>query len=170
MIIGQDCGPYKEMQKFHELLNENKSDWQEVIKLEKSQTKRMLEKYIEESSNGMYSLNDVYITNAIMCARQGENYRGNTIDLKKSTINCSEYLLKQIEIVKPKVILTLGYYPLLSLSSIFHFKICKTLKDTIQNFPLIKIDDYIVIPLYHPVAQVSKDEQLNQYKKIWKYI
>ena len=61
----------------------------------------MLEKYIEESSKGMYSLNDVYITNAIMCARQGENYRGNTIDLKKSTINCSEYLLKQIEIVKP---------------------------------------------------------------------
>ena len=170
MIIGQDWGPYKEMQKFHELLNENKSDWQEVIKLEKSQTKKVLEKYIEESSKGMYSLNDVYITNAIMCARQGENYRGNTIDLKKSTINCSEYLLKQIEIVKPKVILTLGYYPLLSLSSIFHFKICKTLKDTIQNFPLIKVDDYIVIPLYHPVAQVSKDEQLNQYKKIWEYI
>lgn len=126
----------------------------------------MLEKYIEESSKGMYSLNDVYITNAIMCARQGENYRGNTIDLKKSTINCSEYLLKQIEIVKPKVILTLGYYPLLSLATIFHFKI----KDNIQNFSLIKIDNYIVIPLYHPVAQVSKDEQLNQYKKIWEYI
>lgn len=148
MIIGQDWGPYKEMQKLHELLNENKSDWQEVIKLEKSQTKKVLEKYIEESSKGMYSLNDVYITNAIMCARQGENYRGNTIDLKKSTINCSEYLLKQIEIVKPKVILTLGYYPLLSLATIFHFKI----KDNIQNFSLIKIDNYIVIPLYHPVA------------------
>ena len=166
MIIGQDWRQYKEMQKFHELLNENKSDWQEVIKLEKSQTKKVLEKYIEESSKGMYSLNDVYITNAIMCARQGENYRGNTIDLKKSTINCSEYLLKQIEIVKPKVILTLGYYPLLSLATIFHFKI----KDNIQNFSLIKIDNYIVIPLYHPVAQVSKDEQLNQYKKIWEYI
>ena len=105
-----------------------------------------------------------------MCARQGNNYRGNNIDLKNSTLNCSKYLLEQIEIVKPKVILTLGYYPLMSLSNIFNFKIEKTLKETILNFPEIKINNYVIIPLYHPVAQIRKIEQLEQYKKIWKYI
>ena len=105
-----------------------------------------------------------------MCARKGNNYRGDNIDLKKSTNNCREYLLSQINIVKPKVILTLGYYPLLSLSNIYNFNVEKTLKNTISNSPEIMINDFIIIPLYHPVAQIKKSEQLKQYQRIWKYI
>lgn len=130
----------------------------------------MLETYIRESSNGTYTLDDIFITNAIMCARQGDNYRGDNIDLKKSTINCNEHLSKQIEILKPKVIVTLGYYPLMSLSKTLNFIIDNTLKETITNHPEIVINNYIVIPLYHPVAQIKKNEQLEQYKRIWKYI
>lgn len=170
MIIGQDWGPYIDMKKFSNLLYNDKSNWKEIIELEKSNTKKLLDNYIKESSNGQYSLDDIFITNAIMCARQGNSYRGNNIDLKKSTINCSEYLLKQIEIVKPKVILTLGYYPLMSLSKILNFEINKTLKETIENHFEIEIDNFVIIPLYHPVAQVKKQEQLEQYKRIWKYI
>ena len=170
MIIGQDWGPYNDMKKLNNLLKEDKSNWNELIELEKSNTKKLLENYIKESSNSRYSLNDIFITNAIMCARQGDNYRGNNIDLKKSTLNCSDFLLKQIEIVNPKVILTLGYYPLLSISSLLNFNIERTLKDTIRKYPKIIKDDYIIIPLYHPVAQIKKDEQLNQYKRIWDYI
>lgn len=87
--------------------NPSKSNWKYLIEQEKSNTKKQLEYYIKESSNNTYSLDDIFITNAIMCARKGDNYRGDNIDLKKSTNNCSEYLMKQIEIVKPKVILTL---------------------------------------------------------------
>lgn len=170
MIIGQDWGPYCQMVQFNNLLDNNKSNWKEIIELEKSNTKKILENYIKESSNGQYLLDDIFITNAIMCARQGNNYRGNNINLKKSTINCSEYLQNQIEIVKPKVILTLGYYPLMSLSKTLNFKIDKTLKETIKNYPEIKIDNLVIIPLYHPVAQVKKQEQLKQYKRIWKFI
>ncbi|MCX4254984.1 MAG: uracil-DNA glycosylase family protein [Bacilli bacterium] len=170
MIIGQDWGPYSDMKKFRELLNEDKSNWNALIESEKSNTKKLLEKYIKESSNNEYSLNDIYITNAIMCARQGELYRDSNINLKLSTLNCSEYLLKQIEIVKPKVILPLGYYPLMALSKIFNFKIEKTLKETILEIPEIKVNNYVIIPLYHPVAQIKKNEQLEQYKKIWKYV
>ncbi len=132
----------------------------------------MLEKYIKESSNNnkKYSLDDMYITNAIMCARQGEDYRGNNIDLKSSTLNCSEYLLRQIEIVQPKVILTLGYYPLMALSKVFNFKIDISLKETISKFPEIFINDFVIIPSFHPVAQIKREEQLKQYKRIWKYI
>lgn len=105
-----------------------------------------------------------------MCARKGENYRGDNINLKKSTDNCKEYLLNQIGIVKPRVILTLGYYPLLSLSKNYNFKIEKNLKDTISKEPEIEINDFIIIPLYHPVAQIKKSEQMEQYKRIWKYV
>lgn len=170
MIIGQDWGPYSDMKKFHDLLKEDKSNWKDLIESEKSNTKKMLEKYIKESSNYKYSLDDCYITNAIMCARRGELYRGNNIDLKMSTLNCSEYLSNQIEIVKPKVILTLGYYPLMSLSRIFNFKIGKALKETIVELPEIMVSNYVIIPLYHPVAQIKTEEQLKQYKRIWKYI
>lgn len=170
MIIGQDWGPYNDMKKFHNLLKDDKSNWKEIIELEKSNTKRMLEHYIKSSSNNKYSLDDIFITNAIMCARQGNNYRGNNIGLKKSTMNCSENLLKQIDIVKPKIILTLGYYPLKSLSLIFKFNIDSTLKSTIEKYSEINVDNYVIISLYHPVAQIKKDEQLRQYKRIWKYI
>lgn len=170
IIIGQDWGPYSDMVKLNKMLYGDKSNWEELIECEKSSTKKLLNYYIKESSCNKYNLNNIYITNAVMCARQGNNYRGNNIDLKNSTLNCSKYLLEQIEIVKPKVILTLGYYPLMSLSNIFNFKINKTLKETILNYPEIKVNNYIIIPLYHPVAQIKKNEQLEQYKRIWKYI
>ena len=101
---------------------------------------------------------------------QGKVIHIEEIILKNSTLNCSEYLLRQIEIVRPKVILTLGYYPLMSLSKIFKFSIEKTLKETISKLPEILIDDFVIIPLYHPVAQVKKEEQLKQYRRIWKYV
>ncbi len=170
MIIGQDWGPYSDMKKFHNLLNKDKTNWKELMESEKSNTKKVLERFISMSSNNKYSLDNIYITNAIMCARQGNTYRGDNIDLKISTLNCSEYLLKQIEIVRPKVILTLGYYPLMSLSKIFKFNIEKTLKETISKLPEILMDDFVIIPMYHPVAQVKKEEQLKQYRRIWKHM
>lgn len=169
MIVGQDWGPYNDMVMLNELLNEKKSNWNEIIELEKSNTKKLLEEYIIKSSNNKYNLNDIFITNAIMCARQGDNYRGNNINLKRSTLNCSDFLLKQNDIVKPKVILTLGYYPLYSLSKIMNFNILETLTETINYYPEIIVDNYIIIPLYHPVAQVKKSDQMEQYKRIWKY-
>lgn len=170
MIIGQDWGPYQEMKTLHDKLNYDKSNWKDLIESEKSNTKKLLAYYIEQSSQGTYTLDDLFVTNAILCARKGNSYRGDNIDLKKSTLNCSQYLLRQIEIVKPKVIVTLGYYPLLSLASIFGFPISKTLKETIQCYPEIKVCDFVIIPVYHPVAQIKKEEQLKQYQKIWKYV
>lgn len=172
MIIGQDWGPYNDMKKLNISYMESptKDNWKSLIEQEGSTTKKMLEYYIKESSNGKYNLDKIFITNAIMCARTGTKYRWDNIDLKQSTDNCSAYLKKQVEIVKPKVILTLGYYPLYSLSKSYNFIINKTLKETIANYPEIKINDFTIIPLYHPVAQIKKTEQLKQYKRIWKYV
>ena len=178
MIIGQDWGPYNDMMKFHDayVTEKNTSNWEKIMECENSLTKKMLTKFLIESAS-IYNINldnnfinKIFITNAIMCARKGHNYRGDNIKLKESTLNCCNYLKEQIEIVKPKIILTLGYYPLLSLSKIFYFKIDKSLSSTIKSLNIIKVDNYIIIPLYHPTAQIKKEKQLEQYKKIWENI
>lgn len=102
-----------------------------------------------------------------MCARKGNNYRGSNINLKVSTCNCSEFLKKQIDIVKPKIILTLRYYPIYSLSMLYSFEISSTLTKTIETYGKIILDNFVIIPLYHPASQIKKEIQLNQYMKIW---
>lgn len=173
MIIGQDWGPFEDMKKLNMkyLENQTTENWNKLMEDEKSLTKKQLTKYLIESSNGkVTSIKNIYITNAIMCARKGNNYRGNNINLKCSTLNCKNFLLRQIEIVNPKIILTLGYYPLYSLSNIYNFKIEDNLTKTIEKYPIIKIKDFIIIPLYHPVAQITKEKQIEQYNKIWQFI
>lgn len=173
MIIGQDWGPFEDMKKLNKkyLENPTKENWLKLIEDEKSLTKKQLTKYLIESSNGkISSIDNIYITNSIMCGRKGNNYRGNNIKLKCSTFNCKEFLHRQIEIVKPKVILTLGYYPLYSLSNIYNFKIEENLTKTIEKSPIIEIEGFIIVPLYHPVAQITKEKQMEQYNRIWDYI
>lgn len=178
MIIGQDWGPFIDMQKLNQEYLKNKSNdaWISLIESEKSLTKKMLTKYMVGSAKlcdidiDEDYMNRIYITNAIMCARKGHNYRGDNINLKTSTFNCSNNLKRQIDIVKPKVIVTLGYYPLLSLANIYGFLISKTMREVIEYMPVIKMNDLVIIPAYHPTAQISKERQLEQYKKIWKYL
>lgn len=165
-IIGQDWGPFKDMKVFHDRFMAGE-DWNTLIEEEKSLTKRNLEKFFKSIN---ISLNEVFITNAIMCARWGSQYRGNNIDLKYSTNCCSKFLKRQIEIVKPKVIITLGYYPLYSLSKIFNFKIEDNLSKSIEVYDVFKVDNYVIIPMFHPVAQVSHEMQINRYKMILDYL
>lgn len=168
MVIGQDWGPYEDMKSLYERYKSGE-DFKALIDEEKSLTKRNLYKFIY-LTNPSFDVQDIYITNAIMCARSGSNYRGNNIDLKHSTICCSKFLKRQIDIVKPKVIITLGYYPLLSLASIFGFEIEDNLTKSIVNTPVIEVNDYIIIPVYHPAAQIGMSKQLEQYKRIWDYL
>lgn len=173
MIIGQDWGPYEDIKKLNNLYLEKatKENWLRLIEEEKSLTKKQLTKYLIESSSGkIKTINNIYITNAIMCGRKGNNYRGNNINLKCSTLNCKEFLLRQIQIIKPKIILTLGYYPLYSLANIYNFKIEKNLTKTIEKYPIIELENLRIIPLYHPASQIKKEKQLSQYSKIWNYI
>lgn len=52
----------------------------------------------------------------------------------------------------------------------YNFNIEKNLTETIIKYPIIKTEDFIIVPLYHPVAQVEKEKQLEQYKRIWDYV
>lgn len=165
MIIGQDWGPYKDMELLYKRYV-NGEKWVDLINEEKSLTKKNLFKFLKMTNKEMDE-SKIFITNAIMCARSGTNYRGDNINLKYSACACSNYLKRQIEIVKPKVIVTLGYYPLLALSNIFGFTVESNLTKTIEKNPVIKVDNYIIVPAFHPAAQISLERQTKQYKKIW---
>lgn len=133
----------------------------------------MLTKFLVESAkicHATISMDDIFITNAIMCARRGNNYRGDNIDLLKSTIYCSGFLKRQVEIVKPKVIVTLGYYPLLSFATVYGFDISHKLSDVIRDMPVIKQEDFVIIPCYHPTAQIKSEVQLARYQTIWHFL
>ena len=169
-IVGQDWGPYQDMESLYQKYK-NGDDYQELLNSEKSLTKKKLFNYLSISSkleNHECNLDNIYITNAIMCARSGNAYRGNDINLDYSTKSCSKFLEKQIDIVKPKVIVTLGYYPLKTLAMIFNFQVEDNLRKTIDKYDVIKVSDYVIIPLYHPTAQIKNEIQIERYRKIWK--
>lgn len=175
MIVGQDWGPFVDMEKLYDsyLASPTFKNWKVLIDREKSLTKKMLTKFLVESAkicHATISMDDIFITNAIMCARRGNNYRGDNIDLLKSTIYCSGFLKRQVEIVKPKVIVTLGYYPLLSFATVYGFNISHKLSDVIRDMPVIKQEDFVIIPCYHPTAQIKSEVQLARYQTIWHFL
>ena len=177
MIVGQDWGPFNEMKNFQKMYKDNETidNWNGIIEEEKSLTKKMLTRYLVESGR-QYGLdiddsflNKIYITNAIMCARKGNNYRSDNIKLKECSLNCANYLKRQIDIINPIIILTLGFYPLLALSKVYGFDIFRNLSENIEHYGIIKVNEMVIIPLHHPAAQISREKQIKQYEKIWQY-
>jgi len=89
------------------------------------------------------SRDKVYVTNAVKC-RPPENATPNKTQIKA----CNDYLVKEIEAVKPKVIVTLGNTPLqavLKKSGIMKHR-GEAIEATFGNH------SYIVMPTIHPAA------------------
>lgn len=84
------------------------------------------------------NINDIYLTHALKC-RPSHHH---TI-LESELSSCKPYLLKQIELVRPKVIVTLGELAYTTL-----------MKNT-QSFEAVRgqkipYEDKILVPIYHP--------------------
>ena len=178
MIIGQDWGPLVDMEKYRneyiELLKTDEDAWYKLVKREENLTHKKLVKFLEKSAKlEKYPLEEnfkdkIYFTNAVMCARQGESYKDTKyFDVKKCTLNCTKFLKEQIDIVKPKIIVALGYHPLLALSKVLDFEIGENLVLTLLKTKVFNVNGVKIIPVFHPVAQVKEKEQLNQYRNIW---
>lgn len=65
-------------------------------------------------------------------------------NLKTCSTNCKNIMLKQLEILKPKLIITLGEFPTRNL---LNFKF-KNFSDVVGK--IYEIDNYKVLPIYHP--------------------
>lgn len=107
---------------------------------------------------------DIFITNAVMCnPRKGDcNVRPTSQEIK----NCQPFLLRQINLLQPPIIATLGAVALSALKAIETHKL--SLSDVGKAF-----DWYgrKLIPLYHPSPHVvngrrRKEQQIIDYKTI----
>ena len=96
----------------------------------------------------------VYITNIVKC-RPPENRdpQGDEINL------CIPYLFKQIEIIQPSVICTLGRFAFKVLSEENHASI------TAQHGKPFKKETFTIFPLYHPAATLHQPQLLDVLKE-----
>jgi len=84
------------------------------------------------------SLKDVYITNLLKCQLPpNQKLHDSFID------SCKSYLFKEIEIIQPNIIITLGQLPYYYLTNDN-----SPLKDIHGN--IIQKENYKIIPIYHP--------------------
>jgi len=91
------------------------------------------------------SRSQIYVTNAVICNpkdSKGNNATPNSAEI----INCTQYLASQIEIVNPKIIVTLGATALEATRLIHNHSL--TLKNDVRTAN--SWNDRILIPLYHP--------------------
>ena len=107
---------------------------------------------------------EVFITSAALCnprTATGANRRPTSAELR----NCSDFLQRTIELIEPRVIVTLGGVALEALKSIENHQF--KLRDDVAK--MREWNGRILIPLYHPSPQVlitSRNEraQLRDYK------
>lgn len=108
---------------------------------------------------------DVFVTNAVLCnpLKNGNNRRPKTSEIK----NCSPFLKKTLDLIRPQVVVTLGSVGLkalnLLLGTIYQLK-----KDVAKK---LITPDFVLFPLYHPSPRVTNwMRPLTQQKKDFKKI
>ncbi len=87
---------------------------------------------------------DIYIANVLKC-RPPENRNPSLEEIKA----CQPYLFKQIEIIKPQVVCTLGNF---ATQTILNKKVPIT---KVKTRPT-QVGDFLVFPLYHPAAALHQ--------------
>jgi DNA polymerase len=112
------------------------------------------------------SRDQIFITSAALCnprSLSGANRRPTTGEIR----NCSDFLRRTIELISPRVIVTLGTVALEALKLIhYHELALKQDAGKIHSW-----DGRRLVPLYHPSPQVlitsrKEDAQLRDYKVV----
>lgn len=109
---------------------------------------------------------EIFITNTVLCSPRSET-GANRKPSKKEIKNCASFLEKTINLINPKIIVTLGSVALEALKTIeYHQIILKS--DAAQIF---RWNGLFLVPLYHPSPQVIASrrrmhEQLEDYKSV----
>lgn len=108
----------------------------------------------------------IFITSAALCNPRGTS-GANRRPTQKEITNCSDFLRRTIEVVNPRVIVTLGSVALEALKRIhYHEFNLKTSAATIQRW-----GERVLVPIYHPSPQVLAShrremEQLGDYQVV----
>lgn len=108
---------------------------------------------------------DIFITNAILC--NPRNDKGNNAIPKTREIkNCSIYLNILLNIIKPKIIITLGGVALKALNYIKPHKI--NLKENVRN--KTEWNSFTLIPFYHPGPRARVHREISQQVSDFLYL
>lgn len=108
----------------------------------------------------------IFITNAVLCNPRKES-GANRKPTVAEIINCSKFLRRLIELIDPRVIVTLGAVSLDALRSIeYHALSLKEHAGTIHTW-----NGRLLVPVYHPSPQVLASHrreaaQVKDYKAI----
>ena len=108
----------------------------------------------------------IFITSAALCNPRTES-GANRKPTQKELANCSYFLRRTIELIDPRVIVTLGSVALEALKRIEHHEL--TLKDS--SAAIHSWQDRVLVPIYHPSPQVlashrREAEQLQDYQVV----
>jgi uracil-DNA glycosylase family 4 len=109
---------------------------------------------------------DLFITNAALCNPRSET-GANRKPSREEVTNCSEFLRRQIEVIGPSVVVTLGAVSLVALRAIKYHRL--TLKENVGQ--VHAWHGRLLVPLYHPSPQVLASHrreaaQLEDYKSV----
>ena len=110
------------------------------------------------------SRKEIFITSAALCNPRSES-GANRRPAQKEIGNCSTFLRRTIELVNPRLIVTLGSVALEALKRIQYHEL--SLKESAAQVHLW--NDRVLVPIYHPSPQVlashrREAEQLRDYQ------
>jgi uracil-DNA glycosylase family 4 len=109
----------------------------------------------------------LFFTNAVLCLRPGRL----TGPIKSQWFrNCStSFLRPQVELVKPKVIVTLGYMAYSALLDAYAIRPRQLMREAVQDTLLLPGGNALV-PVYHPGNNGSRSRSFEQQKTDWQRV
>ena len=113
---------------------------------------------------------EIFITSAALCNPRTES-GANRKPTQKELANCSGFLRRTIELINPRVIVTLGSVALEALKRIQYHEL--NLKSSAAEIHAWQ--DRVLVPIYHPSPQVlashrREQEQLRDYQVVAKAV
>ena len=109
---------------------------------------------------------EVFITNAALCNPRTET-GANRKPTRAEVSNCSEFLRRQVEVMAPAVVVTLGAVSLAALRAVEYHPL--TLRENVGQ--IRGWNGRLLVPLYHPSPQVlashrREPQQLEDYQSV----
>jgi DNA polymerase len=110
----------------------------------------------------------LYFTNAAICLRRG---RLTGPVSSRWFSNCGPLFLRpQVELVKPKVVVTLGYHAYGAVCKSFGVAPAQRMRDAIQREPERLPNGSVLVPVYHCGKNGQRSRSMNEQKQDWKRV
>ena len=109
---------------------------------------------------------EIFITNSALCNPRSAT-GANRKPTREEVSNCSDFLRRQVEVVGPRVVVTLGAVALAALRAVEYHPF--TLKENVGQVQTW--GGRLLVPLYHPSPQVlashrREPQQLEDYRSV----